>query len=131
MRSRYEVFAQGLIESDPQLSGFVSEFHFAKHLGRKWRLDFAWPELKVGVEIDGGVRMVKWQRNPLTGRSQPVAVGRHAMAKDYAKSNMLAELGWRVLRFNPDMMRRPADILSQIRRVLHAVRAAGASHSVP
>ena len=30
------------------------EFPFAKQWGRGWRLDFAWPEAKMAVEVQGG-----------------------------------------------------------------------------
>ena len=30
-----------------------SEFRF--HVQRKWRFDYCWPDLKVAVEIEGGV----------------------------------------------------------------------------
>jgi hypothetical protein len=80
---------------------------FAAALKRKWRFDFAWPELRVAAEFDGGARMVRWQRNPRTGRQQPVAVGRHGSSSDYDKLNAAAFLGWKVYRFNGDMLRRP------------------------
>lgn len=57
------------------------------HPVRKWRLDFAWPAYRVGVEIEGGV----------------FSGGRHARATgiqgDIEKSNAALELGWRILRF--------------------------------
>jgi len=65
----------------------VTEFMF--HPRRKWRLDYAFPEFKVAVEIEGGI----W-----TG-------GRHTRGSgfigDMAKYNELAARGWRLLRFPP------------------------------
>ena len=65
----------------------VAEFRF--HPTRKWRMDFAWPEHKVFLEIDGGL----WIR------------GRHtrpgAMLKSWEKENAAAVQGWRVLRCQP------------------------------
>lgn len=100
------------------------EYRFAKEQrGRNWRLDFAWPDFKVGVEVDGGARLVRWQVNPYTGKQQPVAVGRHGQASDYEKMNVAAELGWRILRFNPEMMKRPDFVLAAITRTLNAAGA--------
>ena len=52
-----------------------------------WRLDFAWPDRHLAVEVEGGV----W-----TG-------GRHTRGagfeEDARKYNVLALLGWRLLRF--------------------------------
>lgn len=83
------------------------QYSFAAALKRRFRFDFAWPELRVAAEFDGGARMVRWQRNPRTGRQQPVAVGRHGSASDYDKLNTAAFLGWRVFRYNSDLLRRP------------------------
>ena len=64
-----------------------SEFRF--HPTRKFRFDFAWPDHKLGLEIDGGV----W-----TG-------GRHTRPKgfirDQEKTNLAAVEGWQVLRVTP------------------------------
>lgn len=54
---------------------------------RNWRMDFAWPELNLAVEIEGGV----W------------GMGRHNRPKgfiaDTEKYNRAAQLGWTVFRF--------------------------------
>jgi very-short-patch-repair endonuclease len=121
-RSPYEVRLE-LWLSNANLPPFETEHHFARDVGRRFRLDFAWPNYRVGVEVDGGARLVRYQVNPRTGRSQPVAVGRHGQASDLSKLNLAAELGWRILRFNPEMMRRPDFVLAAIERTL---RAAGA-----
>jgi len=72
--------AHGLIEP-------VSEFRFAPP--RKWRFDWAWPEWKLAVEIEGGA----WVR------------GRHNRGKgfigDLEKYNAATILGWAVLRVTP------------------------------
>lgn len=68
------------------------EYRFAKDLEppRLWRFDFAWPEVRLAVEVEGGV----W------------ANGRHTRPKGYAedlkKYNTAVQLGWRVLRFESD-----------------------------
>ena len=69
------------------LSPPVSEHRF--HPVRKWRFDYAWPELKIALEVEGGA----W-----TG-------GRHTTGKgfvaDMEKYNTAAALGWRVIRTTP------------------------------
>jgi hypothetical protein len=123
MKSRYEVRI-GLWLQGAGFPPHELEHPFAKEQGRRWRIDYAWPDFRVGVEVDGGGRLVRWQTNPRTGRSQPVAVGRHGSATDYEKLNWAAEHGWRILRFNPDMLTQPDYVLAAITRTL---RAAGAS----
>lgn len=63
----------------------VPEYRF--HETRKWRFDFAWPDKKVAVEIEGGI----WIR------------GRHSrgagMLGDMDKYNSAGALGWRIFRF--------------------------------
>jgi very-short-patch-repair endonuclease len=65
----------------------VAEYKF--HPIRKWRMDFAWPEHKVFLEVDGGL----W------------VGGRHtrapAMLKTWEKENTATTLGWRILRCQP------------------------------
>ena len=80
------------------------EYMFAKSIGRRWRFDFAWPDSKIAVEIEGGT----W-----TSKS------RHTTGKgfmdDCEKYNAAAEMGWRVFRFTTDMVTGGVD---QIERVL-------------
>lgn len=68
---------------------------FAFHPTRKWQFDFAWPEVMVAVEIEGGV----WLG----------ANGGHTSGTGYAnnceKYNEAILLGWQVLRFTPDMVK--------------------------
>lgn len=66
---------------------WVSEYKF--HPIRKWRMDFACPELKICIEIDGGIF--------IGGRhSRPIG-----MLKDNEKLNTAASMGWLVLKFTP------------------------------
>lgn len=123
MRSRYEVRI-GLWLRGAHFPPFEEEYPFAKSDGRRWRIDYCWPDYRVGVEIDGGARLVRWQQNPRTGRSQPVAVGSHGTATDYEKLNYAAERGWRILRFNPDMLTQPDYVLGVIAKTLMAAGAA-------
>ncbi len=80
-RLRLQIRVEGLPEPRTEL-----EFHPS----REWRLDLAWPDRMLAVEVDGGV----WTR------------GRHLRPKGYiedcVKLNSALLLGWRVLRFPGD-----------------------------
>lgn len=69
----------------------VREFRFARP--RQWRFDFAWPELGLALEIEGGT----WVQ------------GRHGtgagMRADAEKYNAATLDGWRILRVTSDMFR--------------------------
>lgn len=67
------------------------EYRF--HDVRRWRFDFAWPELRVAVEVDGGT----W------------TAGRHnrgaGFEGDAEKLNAATALGWRVFRYTATRVR--------------------------
>jgi hypothetical protein len=60
---------------------------------RKWRMDFAWPDIKLAVEVHGGT----WSG------------GRHTrgngFANDREKMNQAVLLGWRVLEFTGEQVK--------------------------
>lgn len=62
------------------------------HGERKWRFDFAWPDRKIAVEIEGGA----WSR------------GRHTRGagfrEDCIKYGEAFRLGWTVLRVMPEQI---------------------------
>ena len=66
----------------------VKEFKF--HPTRRWRFDYAIPEHKIAVEVEGGV----WTN------------GRHTRPQgflgDIEKYNTATLMGWRVFRTTPD-----------------------------
>ena len=68
----------------------VGELRF--HPSRRWRFDWAWPDQKVALEVDGAV----------------FTQGRHTrgagVEKDMEKLNEAAILGWRVLRVSTGMV---------------------------
>lgn len=60
------------------------------HPTRKWAFDYAWPDHKIALEVEGGV----WNQ------------GRHNRGKgflnDMEKYNAAGMLGWRVFRTTPE-----------------------------
>ena len=62
-----------------------AEFHPMD--GRNFRLDFAWPDIKCGVEVDGAVHRIK-------GRFKG----------DLEKGALLLLAGWRVLHVGRDQI---------------------------
>ena len=65
----------------------VAELRF--HPKRRWKFDFAWPEQKVALEVEGGV----W----VGGRHTSGA----GFVKDMEKYNEATCAGWRLLRVQP------------------------------
>jgi Protein of unknown function (DUF559) len=74
------------------------------HLGGlDMRVDFAWPEAKVIVEIDGR----RWH------------IESDAFQLDRTRQNALVQAGWLVLRFTvEDIRMRPAYVVAEVRRAL-------------
>lgn len=65
----------------------VTEYRF--HPTRRWRFDYAWPDARLALEVDGGV----WVGGK-HGRGSGIV-------KDHEKRNAAAVLGWRVLLVTP------------------------------
>jgi len=120
-----EALARGLVRpEDVPSGGATNEFEerFRALVGRAglpqpraqyrlgaYRLDFAWPELKVAVETDG------WGTH---GRRQ-------GFEDDRARDARLLAQGWRVLRVTYRRLRRePAAVLAELAAVLALARAA-------
>lgn len=92
--------------------GLVREHQFA---GRKWRFDIAWPELMVAVELEGG----HWTGNSRHTRGS-------GFAADCEKYSTAAALGWRVLRFTgDDLKKRPSYVIGLVLRALAFGRMGG------
>jgi very-short-patch-repair endonuclease len=70
------------------ITGWVREYRFAPP--KRWRFDFAWPEKRFAVEIEGAI----WSQ------------GRHSRGSgvvgDMEKYNAAALAGWVVLRFTTE-----------------------------
>jgi very-short-patch-repair endonuclease len=72
--------------------GCQTEYRF--HDTRKWRFDFAWPDLKLAIEVEGGTQ---------SGRS------RHSKGQgfedDTDKYNTAIRMGWTLFRFTGHAVR--------------------------
>jgi very-short-patch-repair endonuclease len=77
---------------------------YAFHPSRGWQFDFAWPEQRVAVEIDGG----QWMSHG----------GRHSRDSDREKLNQAAVLGWRVLRYSGTMLQDPERVIVEVMQAL-------------
>jgi very-short-patch-repair endonuclease len=85
------------------------EFLFAAEIGRKFRADFAFPNDRLLVEIEGG----SWTN------------GRHnrgyGFELDCEKYNIATYLGWRLLRYSTDMV-TGGGAIQNVRRILAGVK---------
>ena len=72
----------------------VPEFKF--HPTRKWRADWAWPEEKLIVEMEGGI-FGNCRRMQKSGWHQSIS----GMLDDKNKYNEMNMLGYSLLRFIP------------------------------
>jgi very-short-patch-repair endonuclease len=76
--------------------------------GRRYRLDLAYPELRIAVEYDG-------EEHRTQARAR----------RDLVREADLASAGWRILRFDAAVvMRRPHQIVAEVQAEL-AARTAG------
>ena len=86
------------------------EYRFAPP--RRYRADFAYPERKLLIEVEGGV----WTR------------GRHTRGAGYTsdaeKYNLATVKGWRVLRFTGDMIKSGMAVstIEQMLKVLENIK---------
>lgn len=83
--------------------GVEPEYRF--HPARRWRFDYAIPEHKIAIEIEGG----------------SFVRGRHTRGvgylNDMEKYNEATIMGWRVLRYKPN--ESPIRMLNDIDRMLN------------
>jgi very-short-patch-repair endonuclease len=82
------------------------EYRF--HPSRRWRFDFAWPDKKIAVEVEGGT----------------FASGRHVRGKgfngDCHKYNSAALAGWTVLRGDAIMV-KSGELLAYVEVLLAGI----------
>ena len=83
----------------------LREFRF--HDTRQWRFDYAWPDQKVALEVEGGF----FKKDG--GRHSRGAGAR----KDMEKYNAAVLDGWKLLRVMPDQLNN-ASTLQMLRTVL-------------
>jgi len=92
---------------DAQLSNPEEEYRFDP--SRKWRFDFAYPDKKIAIEVEGGV----FQQ------------GRHTRGKgftaDCEKYNRATELGWSVYRYTTQHVKN-GEAIQQLNRILGKTR---------
>lgn len=72
--------------------GWQCEYLF--HPTRKWRFDFAWPDMKLAVEVEGGTEWGDSRHSKGDG-----------FDKDAEKYNTAAAMGWTLFRFSAKMIR--------------------------
>lgn len=87
----------------------VTQFHFAKHLGRKFAADRAWPEFMVLLEVNGGI----WKLGG-GAHSHPLNI-----LRDMEKQRYAALLGYLVVPVTTDEVRK-GEAIQWLVRVLEA-----------
>lgn len=99
------------------LLGLTPEREFRFHPTRRWRLDFAFPAVQLGVEVNGGI----FAQVDANGQ---LDAGRHTRGRgqlnDMEKCNAAIELGWRVLVYGAPHIRSGVAGL-QIERIYRAL----------
>lgn len=86
------------------LGQFIDQREYKFHPERRWRFDFAWPDIKVAVEIEGGAggfNIVKdGRRLWMPGAHQSP----EGYVKDCEKYNEAAFMGWYVFRLPNELI---------------------------
>lgn len=82
-----------------QLPAHVRDYVF--HPTRRWEIDVAWPQFRIGIEIQGGI----WGKS-----AEDRTPGAHGHAtgimRDLEKHNALLDHGWRVWEFTPTQVKQ-------------------------
>lgn len=93
-KDKYKIFTALLRQAglpDPEVE---HKFHHK----RKFKFDYAYPKVKLAIEVEGGL----WIR------------GRHNRAsgyiRDMEKYNLANELGWNILRYTPQQLTKEETI---------------------
>ena len=81
------------------------ERNYRFHPTRKWEVDFAWPDQKFGVEIDGDVHRMRHKRNA-----------------DAEKGRALLAAGWRVEHYTSDNLKdKPVQSVEEVAGILRTL----------
>jgi very-short-patch-repair endonuclease len=98
-----------LVMIDGGLPAPVLQYEVVGVDGTRWRLDFAWPDLRVAAEYDG----VAWHSGP------------DAFFRDRRRYSELQELGWTIVSVVAEDVRyRSWDLVRRIETQLHRAEAA-------
>lgn len=101
-----------LLDVHMRAVGLSPQAEYRFHPVRRWRFDYAFPELMLAVEVEGGA----W-----TG-------GRHTRGKgfqnDLDKYDEAMRLGWTVYRCSPEMVKQGRAV--QTVEILHKLMASRA-----
>ena len=106
---KYEPYVLAACE-DVGIEPPVAEYRF--HPTRKWRFDFAWPSLLLGLEVNGGA----W----IYGRHNRAA----SYLRDLQKYNAAAALGWRIFYLTPAQVSEVSYLSELLRSYVRAVAQA-------
>jgi hypothetical protein len=88
-----------LVMIDGGLPPPVLQYEVVDLQGYTWRLDFAWPELRIAAEYDG----VDWHSGP------------DAFLRDRRRSSALQELGWSIVPIIAEDVRyRPRELIRRL-----------------
>lgn len=87
-----------------RVEGLNPRREFKFHPERKWRFDFAFPDRMLAIEIEG------------RGRHQSFK----GFAADIEKYNAAAKLGWRIMRYTPQMVMR-GDAIADVMEIVLGV----------
>lgn len=94
----WKTFGMVKVRAEP-----VEQFQF--HPTRNWRFDFAWPDAKVAVELEGGT----WSRRKMAHNTGA------GIQRDIEKYNAAVVEGWRVFRYTTkDLESRPALVIQEV-----------------
>ena len=99
-----------LVFIDGGIAPSTLQYEIVDRCGDLWRVDFAWPEAMVAAEYDS----MEWHANPT------------AWKRDRIKTARLQDMGWTLVRFVVDDVRRyPSELVGRVASCIDAVRIAG------
>jgi hypothetical protein len=88
----------------------VCQYAICDQPGRvRWRVDFAWPELRLALEYEGEGTEVTWDRDP----------ARHPTRSAAAKEEDMIRRGWQVLHADIADLANPTPLLIRLRTALN------------